>query len=298
MGETKTPPELLILYSPGWTDYELLDSGEGARLERFGAYNLARPDAEAIWRRALPEKDWQGADAAFLPSPEEGGGHWKYRTPLPERWQMGYKGLKFWAQVSRSKQVGVFPEQACQWDWVEQQTSASGRPIKVLNLFGYTGLASLAAARGGAAVTHLDASRKVITWAHENQLLSGLGTASVRWMLEDALKFVQREARRGSRYDGLILDPPKFGRGPKGEVWEFYKLLPELLAACGQVLSEEPRFILLTAYAVKASALTLDTAVREVTRPWGGTTECGEVVLTEKSAGRLLSTAVFCRWSV
>ena len=217
--------------------------------------------------------------------------------PLPERWMLDYNRLKFYVQTSASRHLGVFPEQSVGWDWIENQITGAQRPTRVLNLFGYTGLASLAAARAGAQVTHLDASRKVVTWANENLKLSGLGDRPVRWIVDDALKFVQREARRGSTYDGLILDPPKFGRGPKGEVWEFYKLIPELLSACRQVLGSDPCFILLTAYAVKASALTLYTAVNEMMAGYKGSLDAGELALVEQSAGRLLSTAIFARWS-
>ncbi len=290
-------PQLIILACAGWKDYQLLDSGNGAKLERFGPYRLLRPEAEAIWRPALAEKEWQAAHAVFHPSPEENGGHWEARQALPDRWELDYNGLKFYAGLSASRHLGVFPEQTTGWDWIEAQITTAGRPLKVLNLFGYTGLATLAAARAGASVTHLDASRKVVTWANENVRLSGLEERPVRWMVDDALKFVQREARRGSTYDGLILDPPKFGRGPKGEVWEFYKLIPELLSACRQVLSPQPRFVLITAYAVKASALTLHTALSEMLAGHGGATEAGELVLVEGSAGRLLSTAICARWS-
>jgi 23S rRNA (cytosine1962-C5)-methyltransferase len=285
------------MVSPGWKDYELLDSGGGAKLERFGPYRIARPEAEAVWKPALPEADWQLAQARFYPSAEESGGRWETRPGMPETWPMEYNGLRFNLQISGSRHVGVFPDQAPGWDWIETQIRTAGQPLKVLNLFGYTGLATLAAARAGAAVTHLDASRKVVTWAHENLRLSGLEACPVRWIVEDALKFVQREARRGSTYDGLILDPPKFGRGPKGEVWEFYKLIPELLSACRAVLSPRPRFVLLTAYAVKASALTLRPALAEMMAGFGGQAEAGELTLREKSAGRLLSTAIFARWS-
>ena len=290
-------PDLKILTAEAWNDYELLDSGNGARLERFGGITLVRPEAEAIWQPALHEKAWKAAQAVFRPGQEENGGHWETSKPLPERWQIQRGGLKFWLQPGGSKQVGIFPEQALQWDWIEAQVQAARRPIRVLNLFGYTGIASLAAARAGAQVTHLDASRKVMTWAHENQQLSGLPDTSIRWMLEDALKFVQREARRGSRYDGLILDPPKFGRGPQGEVWEFYKLLPSLLAACQQVISAEPRFVVLTAYAVKASALTLQAAMEDMMSGKHGAVEAGETALREQARGRLLSLALFARWA-
>ncbi len=290
-------PQLQLLSSPDWKDYALLDSGGGMKLEQFGPYRLVRPEAEAIWLPALPEKEWKAAAAEFQPSPEENGGHWQQRKTLPERWSMDYGGLKFYLQLSGSRHVGVFPEQANGWDWIEKQIQSAGRAVRVLNLFGYTGMATLAAARSGAQVTHVDASRKVVTWARENQALSGLSERPVRWIVDDALKFVEREARRGSRFEGLILDPPKFGRGPKGEVWEFYKLIPELLNACRQVLAEKPRFVLLTAYAVKASALTLYYAVDEMMSGCKGQTSAGEIVLTEKSAGRHLSTAIFARWN-
>jgi len=289
-------PQIILQASPAWQDYELIDSGDGYKLERYGKYILKRPEPEAIWRPALPEKDWNSVSATFKPGNEENGGHWETRKPLDERWQMNYRDLKFWVQLSASRHVGVFPEQASQWDWLSEQIRGAGRPVQALNLFGYTGLATLAAASAGARVTHVDASRKVIGWARENQDLSGLAERPIRWIIDDALKFIQREARRGNRYDGLILDPPKFGRGPKGEIWEFYKLLPELLAACRQVLSPQPTFVVLTAYAVKASALTLHYAVSEVMQRFGGQTEAGEVVLQEASAGRLLSMAIFARW--
>lgn len=293
----QTPPPLTILTSPEWQDYELLDSGDGQKLERYGPYRLLRPEPEAVWRRALPETEWLKADAVFKPAPEENGGHWKIMQKLPARWTMHYKDLHFYVQTTASRHLGVFPEQAAQWDWISHQIEASHRPLRVLNLFGYTGLATLAAARAGAAVTHLDASRKVVDWAHENMTLSNLGESPVRWIVDDALKFVQREGRRGSKYDGIILDPPKFGRGPKGEVWEFYKLLPNLLSACRNILSDKPVFIALTAYAVKASALTLYYAMQETLAGYSGTVSAGEIALAEKSAGRFLSTAIFARWS-
>jgi 23S rRNA (cytosine1962-C5)-methyltransferase len=296
--KTPTPPTKLdILSSTDWKDYELLDSGGGQRLERFGPNIFIRPEPEAVWRQALPEKAWQNAHARFIPADEENGGHWEWQKSGDQRWSMEYKGLRFWAQTSSSRHLGVFPEQAVQWDWVSQEIQESRRPLNVLNLFGYTGIASLAAAKAGARVTHVDASRKVVTWARENQELSGLAESPIRWLIDDAVKFVRREGRRGNGYDGIILDPPKFGRGPKGEVWEFYKLLPDLLDACRQSLSTNPRFIVLTAYAVKASSITLYHAVSEMMQQWSGTTEAGEVTLTEKSAGRLLSTAIFARWS-
>jgi len=200
-------------------------------------------------------------------------------------------------QTTASRHVGVFPEQAAHWDWIRSQVTKTARPVQVLNLFGYTGLATLAAATAGAGVTHIDASRKAVTWARENQELSGLANRPIRWIVEDALKFVQRESRRGVHYEGIILDPPKFGRGPKGEVWEFYKLISELLHSCKQILSPRPLFVVITAYAVKASALTLYYALQELMSEWKGQVEAGEIALEEQSARRLLSTAIFARWS-
>jgi 23S rRNA (cytosine1962-C5)-methyltransferase len=295
--QTPLPPQILVLVCPGWKDYQLLDSGAGQKLEQVGPYRLVRPEAEAIWQPRLPEKEWRDAHAVFEPSAEENGGHWEMHRPLPERWQAEYEGLKFYLQTTNSRHLGAFPEQSTGWDWIGSQVKTAARPLRVLNLFGYTGIASLAAARAGAQVTHLDASKKVVTWASDNLKLSGLGHLPVRWIVDDALKFVQREARRNAVYDGLILDPPKFGRGPKGEVWEFYKLIPELLNSCRQILSDQPQFVLLTAYAVKASALTLHTAVSEMMSSFTGVTEAGELALLEKSGGRLLSTAIFARWS-
>ncbi|MDD5371192.1 MAG: class I SAM-dependent methyltransferase, partial [Anaerolineaceae bacterium] len=217
--------------------------------------------------------------------------------PIEPRWMMNYKGLKFWAQTSASRHLGVFPEQACQWDWTARLIQDMNRPIRVLNLFGYTGLATLSAAQAGARVTHVDASKKAITWARDNQALSGLQDRPIRWIVDDALKFVEREARRGSQYEGLILDPPKFGRGPKGEVWEFYKLIPALLAECRKILSPQPLFVVMTAYAVKASSLTLYYALQEMVGDCKGLLTAGELVTQEQSAGRMISNAVYARWS-
>ena len=296
-------PTFSLLQSRSWRNYELLDSGDGCKLERFGQYIFARPEVQAMWDRALPAKDWSAADATFLPTNEENGGHWAFKKKEPERWEMMYQlaggaGLRFWAMPTAGRHLGVFPEAAPHWDFIAAATRRSSRnDVNVLNLFGYTGLASLAAAAAGAHVTHVDASRKSVTWARENQTLSGLDDRPIRWIVDDALKFVEREGRRGARYDGIILDPPKFGRGPKGEVWEAFKSLPRLMKACQGILSRQPLFIILTAYAVKTSALHIAEVLSEITRDRGGSMELGELVTPEKSAGRLLSQAVFARWA-
>ncbi len=296
-------PTLSLLASRPWRDYELLDSGEGYKLERFGSHTFVRPEVQAMWSRALPSAAWSGADATFQPTNEENGGHWTFKKHELDRWQMQYdlpggSPLRFWAMTTAGRHLGVFPEAAPHWDLIASSIRESSREsVNVLNLFGYTGLATLAAVSAGARVTHVDASRKSVNWARENQSLSGLDDKPVRWIVDDALKFVEREGRRGARYDGLILDPPKFGRGPKGEVWEAYKSLPRLLQACSAVLSDQPLFIILTVYAVKASAVHIAEALQDALGDRGGSMELGELVTPEKSAGRLLSQAVFARWT-
>lgn len=299
-------PGFDLLVSPRWRDYDLLDSGAGQKLERFGAYTFVRPEAQAIWAPALPTSRWQTADAVFIPSGEESGGHWKERSSLPQYWDMEYplatvpSPLKFQIMTTPGRHLGVFPECAVHWDWIAERLAAAsqaGTSPNVLNLFGYTGLASLAAAAAGARVTHVDASKKTVAWARHNQALSTLAERPIRWIIDDALKFVQREARRGVQYDGILLDPPKFGRGPKGEVWEVYRSLPELLTACRTVLSPTPIFVVLTVYAVRLPAIHAAAALDQVLGGLAGRLECGELVTREKSAGRLLSQAVYARWA-
>ena len=294
--ERPPQPRLTLLTSYAWKDYELLDSGDGMKLERYGPYTFARPEPQAVWQRALPQGNWQKAHAIFQPSQEESGGHWQLNKPVEPGWAMQYKGLKFRAQTTAGRHLGVFPEQAAHWDWIEETIGAAKRPAQVLNLFGYTGLASLVAARAGAKVTHVDASRKSVAWARENQALSGLSDRPIRWIVDDALKFAQRETRRGVKYEGVILDPPKFGRGPKGEVWEFFRYFPELLKTCRLLLSEQPLFICMTAYAIRASALSLYYGLEEITAGLSGQISAGELALVERSAGRMISMALYARW--
>jgi 23S rRNA (cytosine1962-C5)-methyltransferase len=292
-------PAYTLLAPSGWSDYALLDSGGGAKLERFGRYSFVRPEPQALWSRALPAKVWEEADGIFAGGDESedgGSGRWQFKRPLEERWVMRYKDIRFWARATSFRHLGVFPEQAGQWDWMSGLIEGAGRPVRVLNLFGYTGLATLVVARAGAQVTHVDASKQTLTWAHENLELSGLQDRPVRWIIDDALKFVQREGRRQARYDGLIIDPPKFGRGPKGEVWKLFESLPVLLSACRAVLSERPLFTVLTAYAIRTSALSLHYALDEMFAGYHGTLTSGEMVNVEQSAGRMLSTAIFSRW--
>ncbi|MBA4420146.1 MAG: SAM-dependent methyltransferase [Anaerolinea sp.] len=290
-------PAIHTISAPNWKDYELIDTGEGSKLERFGNYTFLRPEAQAVWPAALPRSSWEKADAIFQTTGEENGGHWKFNKIIPDNWLMQYMNIRFKVQAGGSRHLGVFPEQAAHWDWMKGHIQNAKRQIKVLNLFGYTGLATLTAASYGALVTHVDASKKAVSWARENQTLSNLDQKPIRWMVDDALKFVERENRRGTFYDGIMLDPPKFGRGPKGEVWEFFKLLPSLVQACKSALSEKPSFFIMTAYAVKSSALTLHGTVKDLIDRFGGNIEVGELVTVEKSAGRLISNAIYARWS-
>ncbi|MBI4178865.1 class I SAM-dependent methyltransferase [bacterium] len=290
-------PKLELISSPDWTDYELLDSGGGKKLERFGPYRFVRPESQAVWRTALPAEEWDAAHLVFQGDGEGESQGWETRRPIEPRWEMRYKNLKFWAMPTPFRHMGVFPEQAGHWDWIGGAIRAAGRPIRVLSLFGYTGLATLAAAAAGAAVTHVDASKKAIGWARDNQALSGLTDKPVRWILDDAMKFVRREVRRKTQYDAFIMDPPKFGRGPKGEIWKLEDSLPELLANCRALLSPEPLFMVMTVYSHPASALSIRNAVAEFFSGRKGRTTAGETVLAEKSAGRILSTSVFGRWS-
>lgn len=293
--KTMTSP-INLLISDKWLDYELLDSGEGQKLERFGKYTFARPEVQAIWKKRLAPERWLAADANFQTSGEESGGHWQFNHKIPERWVMNYGKIKFWAQTTPGRHLGVFPEGAAHWDWMSELIRSESRPINVLNLFGYTGLATLSAASAGASVTHVDASKKAISWARENQSISGLDDRPIRWIVDDALKFVQREARRGNKYQGLIIDPPKFGRGPKGEVWDVYRSLPNLLDACRSLLDKNPLFAALTVYAVKASSVHILTALEEMLQGYPGNFDAGELVTRESSGGRLFSSAVYARW--
>ncbi|MEB2332962.1 MAG: class I SAM-dependent methyltransferase [Anaerolineaceae bacterium] len=294
-----------LLEVAGWKDYALLDSGDGLKLERFGEYVFARPESQAMWKRALTS-EWKNADAVFISTGEESGGHWDLKKKVADHWTMNYplphskSGLTFKVMTTPGRHLGVFPEVAAHWDWfanlINREARQERKDVNVLNLFGYTGLATLAAASAGAKVTHVDASKKSVSWARENQELSGLSDAPIRWIVDDALKFVQREARRGVKYDGIILDPPKFGRGPKGEVWEVYKSLPTLLEACRACLSDNPLFVVTTIYAVRASAIHIAQAMDDMMKEFSGKVESGELVTREQSAGRLLSQAVYARW--
>lgn len=283
---------MTILTTIGWEDYELIDSGDGKRLERFGKYILVRPDPQIIWQPLKDKGVWLKADAVFEKTGDKG--YWNLKTNLPDKWQMHYKDLTFWVKLTPFKHTGVFPEQSLQWDWIK--TVIPDDMFSVLNLFGYTGIASLAAAKRGAKVTHLDASRKTLAWARENQSASNLADKPIRWILDDAIKFCQREVKRGVKYDAIIMDPPIYGHGPNGEVWDFNQSFPGLLKICKQLLSDNPLFILVNAYAISSSALMVQNMLKDMMGNIGQI-EVGELVIQQKDSDRLLSTGIFGRWS-
>jgi len=287
--------------TPQWASYELADSGDGKKLERFDEFILIRPEAQARWNPALPAHQWEAAHGEFVKTSRGQQGEWKFRKPAPTRWTMQRKNLKFWVQPAPSGHVGVFPDQACHWDWIAEATRLAADSVKLLCLFGHTGLAALAAAGEGAQVTHVDASRKAVASARENQSLSGLGTRPIRWIVEDALTFVRREARRGNQYNAMVLDPPRFGRGPDGEIWRFEDSLPELLGACASILSRRPVFALLNVY---ATVLTEGRMERDAEGLHGRLkTMLGEsriavnagALAIQDAAGRRISASVFAR---
>jgi 23S rRNA (cytosine1962-C5)-methyltransferase len=287
---------MTILSTPGWDEYELIDTGNGMRLERFGPYHLSRPDPQIIWRPRLDRKEWEKADALFDTDKKK----WITKSNFPAKWLLTYKNIAFYAKLSPFKHTGVFPEQILQWEWLQNKLRTKNeeqRIRKVLNLFGYTGLASLVCAAEGAAVTHVDASRPTIGWARENQQASGLENKPIRWILDDAVKFVQREVKRGVRYDGIIMDPPVYGHGPGGETWDFNESFPRLLSLCRLVLSSSPLFVLVNAYAISSSALTLENTFDDYFSDLKGIVETGELALEENPGQRLLSTGIFARWS-
>ncbi len=285
-----------ILETQGWEDYELVDSGEGRRLERFGKYLLDRPDPQIIWKKSLPESEWGKSDAIFEKTVEDKGS-WKQKVIIPEGWIINYNNFKFVAKLSPFKHTGIFPEQVINWEFISQKVRESKRDINVLNLFGYTGIASLVAAEAGATVTHLDASRPAMNWFRENQEASGLMDKPIRLILDDALIFTERQAKRGVKYDAIIMDPPVYGHDPKGKSWEFNRDFPKLMENCKNILSENPLFVLVNTYAISSSAITLGNVMKDYLGDLGGSTEEGELALKEKSAGHLLSTGIWARWN-
>jgi len=321
--------EIKLFYSKDWKDYELLDTGEGEKLERFGKYTFVRPYEDAVWKKTLGNKEWAKADGKFWSSKVGAKAGWKFNKKITEKWEMEYKGVKFLALPTPFRHLGFFPEQASHWDFIEEKIreakqiaspdafpqslgpslcsatpsqkhagSAKGE-VRFLNLFGYTGVASLFALRAGAEVTHIDASKQTLNWAKENQKLNAeLAEAPMRVIEDDVMKFLEREEKRGNKYDAVIMDPPKFGRGPKGEVWKIEEMLPKLLLAVKKVLSDKPLFVILTSYAIDSSSLSLGYALKETMKDFKGSVEQGELCILEKSNNRIISLANTAVWSV
>lgn len=294
-----------ILESVSADGFHLIDSGHGLKLEQYGDYRIVRPEAQALWPPLLEQKVWANADAVFTgDTDEEGMGRWMFpKAALGETWPLRIMDVDFLGRFTAFRHVGVFPEQVAHWQWMRDVLEArrgGGRP-KVLNLFGYTGVASLVAAAAGAEVTHVDASKKAIGWARENQALSGLNDRPIRWICDDAMKFIEREERRGNHYDIILTDPPKFGRGPNGEVWQLFEHLPRMLDLCRAILKPDALGLVLTAYSIRASFYSIHELMMETMRGFGGVVESGELVIREgglsgTEPGRALSTSLYARW--
>lgn len=286
---------LIKMVGEPWGDYGLIDSGHGMKLERYGKYRFIRPEPQAMWAPA--EQGWD-PDGEFMPaSDEDGGGRWTYDRPVPqEGWPLTWNEVTFQASCTPFRHLGFFPDMAPVWSWMREQVAGVEAP-QVMNLFGYTGVGTLAMSASGAQMVHVDASKKSVAAARDNAALSGMAENPVRWIVDDASKFVAREVRRGRRYDGILLDPPKYGRGPDGEVWKLEEDLPALIADCRQLLDENSRFLFLTVYAVRMSALAIGELLQQQFADLGGKVECGELTVREEARGLLLPTAIFARWS-
>ena len=291
MGNRETAASTLV--AEPWADYGLVDSGHGRKLERYGRYRFVRPEPQAMWAPA--SSDWE-FDAEFVPgSDEEGGGRWVFARPVPrDGWELVWEEVRFRAQATPFRHLAFFPDMAPQWAWMRGRL---GEGSEALNLFGYTGVGTLAMAAAGARMTHVDASKKSVEAGKENARRSGLAERPLRWLVDDAAKFVAREVRRGRRYDGIILDPPKYGRGPEGEVWKLEEGLPGLISDCRRLLDADSRFLVLTVYAVRMSALAIGELLRQALGDLGGRIECGDMAVREEARGLLLPTAIFARWS-
>jgi 23S rRNA (cytosine1962-C5)-methyltransferase len=291
MAEHASQP--LILAGEGWGDYGLVDSGDGRKLERYGDYRFIRPEPQALWRPRQSEWD---ADGEFVPgSDEDGGGRWRFDKSVPQGgWELSWNDVRFNAQCTPFRHLGFFPDMAPVWDWMGERLTGKA-DANALNLFGYTGVGTLALSAHGS-VTHVDASKKSVAQARANAALSDMEARPIRWIVDDAAKFAAREVRRGKRYDGIILDPPKFGRGPEGEVWRLEEHLPGLVADCRKLLDADSRFLFLTVYAVRMSSLAIAGLLAEMFADLPGTIEHGDLAVREDGQGRLLPTAIFARW--
>lgn len=280
----------------GWKDYEVIDSSEGEKLERWGKYILLRPDPQVIWQTEKRDPRWRKLNGHYYRS-TKGGGEWKFFN-LPKEWKIQYKDLTFHLQPFSFKHTGLFPEQAVNWDWCSAKIKEAKRPIRVLNLFAYTGGATVAAAKAGACVTHVDASKGMVTWAKENAELSGLKDAPIRWIVDDCVKFVEREIRRGKEYDAIIMDPPSYGRGPKGEIWKIEEKIYPFIQLCTKVMSKDPLFFLINSYTTGLQPAVLNYMLStEIQKKLGGVVTADEIGLPVTSNGLVLPCGASGRWS-
>lgn len=278
-----------------WKDYEVIDCSQGEKLERWGDYILVRPDPQVIWNTKKANKGWKKMNGHYHRS-SKGGGEWEF-FDLPQQWTINYKELTFNLKPFSFKHTGLFPEQATNWDWFSSIIRKADKPVKVLNLFAYTGGATLAAAKAGANVTHVDASKGMVNWAKENAVSSGLKDAPIRWLVDDCVKFVEREIRRGNKYDGIIMDPPSYGRGPKGEIWKIEDSIYPFVQLCTQILSDNPLFFLINSYTTGLAPSVLTYMIEtEVTSKFGGHTESEEIGLPVSSNGLVLPCGASGRW--
>lgn len=279
-----------------WKDYEVLDCSQGEKLERWGDYLLIRPDPQVIWDTPKTLKGWRKCNAHYHRS-KKGGGEWEF-FDLPSQWAIHYRDLTFNLKPFSFKHTGLFPEQAANWDWFSEKIRQTGRPVKVLNLFAYTGGATLAAAAAGAAVTHVDASNGMVTWAKENAVSSGLKDAPIRWLVDDCTKFVEREIRRGNHYDAIIMDPPSYGRGPKGEIWKIEDSIHPFIKLCTKLLSDQPLFFLVNSYTTGLAPAVLTYMLSTELKDFGGHVESQEIALPVTSSGLFLPCGASGRWEV
>ena len=287
--------ETAMYVSDKWKDFELIDCSRGEKLERWGKYYLVRPDPQAIWDTPRSDRHWSVRDGRYRRS-ESGGGSWD-KGALPESWTISYGELRFNVKPMNFKHTGIFPEQACNWDWAMEKIRSAGRPISVLNLFGYTGAATLACAAAGAAVCHVDAAKGMVAWGKENAALSGLKDAPIRWIVDDCAKFVEREIRRGRRYDAIIMDPPSYGRGPGGEVWKLENDLWPFVSLCAGVLSDDPLFVIINSYTTGLSPSVLSYVSESIfTKRFGGRSDSRELGLPVSASGLILPCGATCRW--
>jgi len=283
--------DLITIVAEPWPDWGLIDSGNGRKLERYGDIRVVRPEPQAMWAPA--GEDWD-PHSTFVPgSDEEGGGRWVQHRAVPRQWELARGDVRFAASLTPFRHLGFFPDMAPQWDWMRERSAGAD----VLNLFGYTGVGTLQLSDAGGRLVHVDASKKSVEQGKDNARLSGMEDKSIRWIVDDASKFTAREVRRERRYDGILLDPPKFGRGPTGEVWRLEENLAPLLADCRRLLDQNSRFLVLTVYAVRMSALAIGELVKQTLADLGGKVEMGEMAVREESRGLLLPTAIFARWS-